>query len=494
MSILEVISEGILELNAEGEIVYANPSATSIIGISERNSIKLDFAANFPERDRKKIQKWLNRKTNGTSETAELRVTSFDDKLISLNHLLFDTLKHKSSFVVLNDLSKQLRLEEQVRRPERMEAIGMLAGSVAHDLNNILSGLVSYPELLLLQLPDDDPLRKPIQTIQKAGEKAAAVVQDLLLYSRQGVLVSGPVNLNELVNEYLISPQYKKFTQHHPGIDLKTILTKDLLRISGSSTHLSKTIMNLISNAGEAMSPGGNIFVSTENQYLDRPIKGYTDVREGDYVVLTVADDGNGISPRHMEKIFEPFYTKKKMGIGGTGLGMTVVWGTVQDHDGYIDIRSNEGKGTVFKLYFPAIHEELPERISSQPLKACYGNGETILIVDDVEDQRQIASAMLLQLGYSAQAVASGEEAVEYLKTNKVDLLLLDMIMDPGMDGLETYQKIQELYPEQKAIIASGFSETDRVKELQRLGVGTYLKKPFLLEQLGISVKEELEK
>ena len=173
---------------------------------------------------------------------------------------------------------------------------------------------------------------------------------------------------------------------------------------------------------------------------------------------------------------------------------MSVVWGTVQDHNGYIDISSAEGKGTTFSLYFPVVREELPRTIPSQPIEAFYGNGETILIVDDVEEQRQIASAILNELNYSVESVPSGEEAVAYLKTNKVDLLVLDMIMDPGMDGLETYRKILELHPEQKAIIASGFSETDRVKEVQRLGAGAYVKKPFLLKILGTAVKEELQK
>jgi len=233
--------------------------------------------------------------------------------------------------------------------------------------------------------------------------------------------------------------------------------------------------------------------MQTENRYIDRPIRGYDNVKEGDYVVLTISDTGTGISPDDIEKIFEPFYTKKKMGRSGTGLGMAVVWGTVKDHNGYIDVQSTEGRGTTFTLYFPVTRKSLEDR-SEISLKDYIGRGEAILVVDDVEEQRQIASGMLKELGYSVVSVSSGEEAVEYLKTNKVDLLLLDMIMDPGMDGLDTYKKILEIHPKQKAIIASGFSETDRVKELQSLGAGAYIRKPFLLEKIGIAVKEELAK
>jgi len=381
--------------------------------------------------------------------------------------------------------------ETQLQRAQKMEAIGMLAGGVAHDLNNILGGLVSYPELLLLQLPEDSPLRKSILTIQKSGEKAAAVVQDLLTLARRGVVVTEVVNLNDVISEYLKSPEHENLQSYYPAVHIETHLEKDALNILGSSTHLSNTVMNLISNAAEAMPEGGKLTVSTENRYIDRAIRGYDNVKEGDYVVLTISDTGTGISPENIEKIFEPFYTKKKMGRSGTGLGMAVVWGTVKDHNGYIDVESTEEKGATFTLYFPVTRKSVEER-SEISLKDYMGKGEAILIVDDVEEQRQIASGMLKELGYSVVSVSSGEEAVEHLKTNKVDLLVLDMIMDPGMDGLETYKKILELHPGQRAIIASGFSETDRVKEVQRLGAGAYTKKPFLLEKIGLAVKEEL--
>jgi CheY-like chemotaxis protein len=173
---------------------------------------------------------------------------------------------------------------------------------------------------------------------------------------------------------------------------------------------------------------------------------------------------------------------------------MAVVWGTVKDHNGYIDVESTEGKGTTFTLYFPVTRKELPEDRSDLAIESYSGNGESILIVDDVAEQREIASGMLKELGYSVVSVSSGEEAVEYLKTNKVDLLVLDMIMDPGMDGLDTYKKIIEIHPGQKAIIASGFSETDRVKAVQSLGARAYIRKPLLLEKMGLAVKKELGK
>jgi len=386
------------------------------------------------------------------------------------------------------------KLEAHLQRAEKMEVIGTLAGGVAHDLNNILAGLVSYPELLLLEIPEDSILRKPILTIQKSGEKAAAIVQDLLTLARRGIAVTEAVNLNDIISEYVKSPEHEKLISFHPNVHVRTNLEKDLLNILCSPAHLSKTVMNLVSNAAEAMPDGGEISISTENLYIDRPVRGYDNVKEGDYVVLRVSDTGVGISKKDREMIFEPFYTKKAMGRSGTGLGMAVVWGTVKDHKGYIDIQSAKGKGTTFTLYFPVSRKELPKDKSLVSIEDYMGKGESVLVVDDVEEQREIASRILKKLGYSVTSVSSGEEAVEYLKDNSADLLLLDMIMDPGIDGLKTYKRILEFHPKQKAIIVSGFSETERVKEAQRLGAGVYVKKPYLLEKIGLAVRDELDK
>jgi CheY-like chemotaxis protein len=252
--------------------------------------------------------------------------------------------------------------------------------------------------------------------------------------------------------------------------------------------------MNLVSNAAEAMPDGGTVLITTENRYVDSPILGYEHVEEGDYVVLSVSDTGTGIPLKDRHRIFEPFYTKKVMGKSGTGLGMSVVWGTVKDHGGYIDLWSEEGKGAVFTLFFPATREEFTAGKPVSTADAYKGKGESILVIDDSEGQREIASAILTQLGYPVNAVASGEEAVTYLKAAFADLLVLDMIMAPGMDGLDTYRKILEIHPGQKAIIASGFSETDRVREAQRLGAGQYMKKPYTMEKIGLAIRMELDR
>ncbi|MCP4718022.1 MAG: response regulator [Desulfobacteraceae bacterium] len=399
----------------------------------------------------------------------------------------------KANKLLQKALKEREEMEAQVIQAEKMEAMGRLSACVAHDLNNVLSAQVGYPDLILMDLPENSPLKEPILRIQESGQKAAAIVQDLLTMARRGVVVTDVINLNHIIDNYLHSPECERLKRFHPDVIIKNNLNPDLLNIMGSTVHLFKTIMNLTSNAAEAMPHGGNIVISTQNQYIDKPIKGYNSFKEGDYSVLRVSDTGTGIAPKDIERIFEPFYTKKVMGKSGTGLGMAVVWGTIKDHNGYIDVQSTQNKGTIFTLYFPITREEISET-TALPMEEYMGKGESILVVDDTEGQRKVASDLLKKLGYSVTSVAGGEQAVDYMKKRSANLIILDMIMDPGIDGCETYKQILELYPEQKAIITSGFSETARVKETQKLGAGEYLKKPYTLEKLGFSVKKELAK
>jgi signal transduction histidine kinase len=386
------------------------------------------------------------------------------------------------------------KLEERLRRAEKMEAMGTLAGGVAHDLNNVLGVLVGYSELLLMEIPDGNPLGRHVSNILQSGHRAAAIIQDLLTLARRGVSVSEVVNLNDVLSDCFNTPEFEKLKAYHPRVTFKNHLDQDLMNIKGSPVHLSKTIMNLLFNAAEAISDHGEITILVENRYLDKPITGYDDIREGDYVVLRVSDNGKGISTQDIGKIFEPFYTKKVMGRSGTGLGLAVVWGTVKDHGGYIDVQSEEGKGSTFTLYFPVTREERTKGQPSISPESYRGRGESILVVDDVKEQRELATTLLRGLGYRVNAVSSGEEAVTYLKTNRVDLLVLDMIMDSGMDGLETYQRALEINPNHRAIIVSGFSETDRVKMAQDLGAGPYVRKPYILEKIGLAIRRELDK
>jgi signal transduction histidine kinase/ActR/RegA family two-component response regulator len=386
-------------------------------------------------------------------------------------------------------------LEAKLSRARKMEAIGTLAGGVAHDLNNILSGIISYPELILMDLPQDHPLRDSVMAIKSSGEKAATIVEDLLTLARRGIATHDPVDLNALVNQFIDSPECANILRHHPAVRMRSRLTPGIGSMMGSPVHLSKTIMNLVSNAAEAMPDGGTIDIVTTLKYIDFTIRGYDDVKEGEYLKLSVGDTGEGIAEEDLERIFEPFFTKKQMGRSGTGLGMAVVWGTVKDHAGYIDVKNRPGSGTTFSLYFP-LNRAIPVKDGDAaiPPERYQGRGETVLVVDDVREQREIATRILEKIGYQVACVTSGEMAVAYLQQQPADILLLDMIMPRGIDGLETYRRVAEVAPGQKAVIASGFSESERVAEAQRIGAGPYIKKPYGIEQIGLVIREELDR
>jgi len=394
---------------------------------------------------------------------------------------------------ILRDITEQKKMEEKLLQARKLEAIGSLAAGVAHDLNNILAGLVTYPDLLLLELPNDSPLREKIAIIQQSGKNAAAIVQDMLTLGRRGVKTGEVVDLNVIVSDYNASLEFEAIMKYHPKTVLKLDLAPDLLKVMGSRSHLAKAIMNLLNNAAEAMPAGGKITLSTYNKFLDNTLKLYEEIPPGEYVCVSVQDEGVGISSEDIQRIFEPFYSKKSMKRSGSGLGMTVIWATVKDLGGYINIQSTEGEGTRFELYLPVTRNEAAMSTKRNVLEDYIGT-ESIVIVDDMPEQLLIATKMLTKLGYSVTSFASGEAVVDYLCLHNADLVVLDMIMPGGMDGLDTYVRINEIHPGQKTIITSGYAESDRVAALQQLGAGAYVQKPYTLEKLGLAVRKELDR
>lgn len=405
------------------------------------------------------------------------------------NEVLFEANKRLEKTI-----EEKNRLKDGLEQAQKMELVGTIAGGVAHDLNNLLATSINYPEILLLDTPKDSDLREPLETIKKSGLKAATMVDDLLTLARRGVHVKEVFNLNAVVNEVITSPELKRVRAYNTKMDLDLRLKENLWNIEGAPFHLMKTIINLIANASEAMPDGGKVVIETKNLKIHPALHTFEAIEPGNYAVLSVSDTGIGISEAEKEKIFEPFFTKKVMGRSGTGLGMSVVWNTVNDHKGHIRVDSTEGKGTTFTLFFPKTEKALEIPKPKIHIEEYTGKGESILVVDDVEEQRKIAMRILSSLGYSVKTVANGEEALEYINDNAADLVILDMIMGPGMDGLDTYKKIIKQRPGQKAIITSGYSETDRVKEAQKLGAGAYVKKPYLMEKVALAVRNELDR
>jgi signal transduction histidine kinase/CheY-like chemotaxis protein len=385
-------------------------------------------------------------------------------------------------------------LESKLQLAKKLESIGKLAGGVAHDLNNTLGSVVGYPDLLLEELPSQSRLRETVEAIKKSGIKAAAIVNDMLTLARTGMAATDVIDFNSVISEYFESPEFRQLKAFHPKVVVDIRLANDSLNVHGSFFHLSKIIMNLVSNAAEAIPDAGRILVSTEKRRTERFNAGQEEIPEGEYAILSVLDTGTGMPKEDLVRIFEPFFTKKIMGRSGTGLGMAVVWGSVKDHHGYIEVESVVGEGTRFTVYLPLTSQPCATKKLPFAIESFQGNGESILVVDDLAEQREVASRILSKMGYSVKTAASGEEAIAYLLQTPTDLLIMDMLMEPGMDGLEAYKRIIKIRPHQKALLVTGFAETSKIEEASRLGVGGYLKKPYLLSQIGQAVRAELDR
>ena len=404
---------------------------------------------------------------------------------------------------VYQDLTKQkqaeeerIKIEERLQRSRKMETIGLMASGVAHDLNNILSGIVGYPDLIIRQWPDNQKLHSLIQPIQESGKRAAAIVADLLTVARGVASVKVVAELNLLAEEYLDSLEGRDLQARYPDIAFETRMEASQSTISCSATHIKKSVMNLVINAAEAIGDEpGRVIIASRNLILDAVAAEEKGVAPGHYVGLTISDTGHGISAKDQAQIFEPFYSKKIMGKSGTGLGLAVVWNTVHDHQGAIMVASSE-RGTCFELLFPLVgsvssSSAISEAQEQEVSEILAGKGGTILVVDDEPQLRDLARQILASLGYQVTTVGSGEEAIGSLQDHPVDLVILDMRMEPGMNGRETFERILEIHPQQKALIVSGFSESDEVKKAIALGVKGLLQKPYTMQQLGEVVRAQ---
>ncbi|MFH2046250.1 MAG: PAS domain S-box protein [Pseudomonadota bacterium] len=511
-ALVETSTDAIITTNGKTEIIQWNSAASRIFGYKQEEIIGKSSNIIVPEKYfdehisifNQDIDSVLSDLSKYTGNTVSLEGRTKEGIFVPLE-LTVSAYKREGSLIVtyiVRDMTVRRRLEEKRReletklqRAEKMEAIGILAGGVAHDLNNVIGVVIGYAELLLTykEIDASDDIKSRLMTIIKSGERAAAIVYDMLTLARRGVHTEKVLNLNTAIMEYQSTPEYQKLLSFNPNILVNTQLKPDLPNVLGSPVHFGKTIMNLVSNAAEAMPKGGTLTIKTDYKCVESSIQGYEEISVGDYVIVSISDTGEGISNGDLKHIFEPFYTKKIMGKSGTGLGLSVVWGTIKDYNGHIDIKSDLNKGTTFNLYFPSTQKEISSETTSISVSEYMGHGESIIVVDDIKEQREMAASMLASLNYNVMTFPSGEEAVGYLKRGeKADLILLDMIMNPGMDGLDTYKNILNIRTKQKAIIVSGLSETDRVCKAKKLGVSAYIQKPYMLEKLGSTIKESL--
>jgi len=390
----------------------------------------------------------------------------------------------------MQDRREKLELQEKLIQSERMESLGLLAGGVAHDLNNIIGPIMAYPALIRMDLAEGKPIDQDLEAISASAQRAADVISDLLALTRRGKYEMTLIDLNDLVNDYLFSAECKSAKIIYPEVKADINLSKEKLLFKGSNAHLPKVIMNLINNAFESMSEGGVLSIGTSSINVEDGELSEKNIPKGRYNLLTIEDQGEGISEENISRIFDPFFTtKKKSGRSGTGLGLSVVYNVLKDHGAYIDVGSKLGIGTKFSIYFPETTEKKERTEKDKQMHT--GSGK-ILVVDDREDQRNIAKRMLTTLGYDVESVERGQDAIDFLGESNVDLLLLDMILEDDMDGLDTYREIIKIKPDQKTIIVSGYSESDRVKEAEKLGVDGFIQKPYKMDDIGMTIQAVL--
>ncbi|MFW2366308.1 MAG: response regulator [Desulforhopalus sp.] len=491
--LVTLLPEMVLETDLDGNIIYANKAAEDTLGLIGGKGRQSNFFDMIIEEERKRAREDFRSCLIGTpSPLKEFTVSgrgskSFPVLMRSAPIMSGPILTGARSIVI--DISERRQLQKQLHRDSKMKAIGLMAGGVAHDLNNIISGIISYPELMLLDLEEDSPLRRPLKAIHQSGLDASDVVSDLLTVARGIAAKTEILNANELIKDYLSSRDFKQLQEDYPLVGVNTSLSTELQSISCSPIHFRKCLMNLSTNGMEAIAGTGQLSITTEPHQQSTTLEppGKNNLAAGDYVKIIFHDSGTGIGPDEIDHLFEPFYTKKVMGRSGTGLGLAVVWNTMQDHGGVVTVTSNS-HGTYFTLYFPCVDAPNILLKKQDDMEIIRGCGETILVIDDEERQRDIAGDLLASLGYKVETAASGEAAVDFLKSHAVDLLVLDMIMSPGQNGFVTYQQILNLHPGQKALIASGFAEDGDVRATLALGAGGFISKPYTMQAIGSAI------
>jgi two-component system cell cycle sensor histidine kinase/response regulator CckA len=477
--------DGILVLDKNGIFIDSNEAACEITGFSKEELFQKSIIDLLAAESKKGGSIYFNKVVSIGRASEELFYVRKDGRkgCCVINAVKLGNNKY---LAFMKDITETKRLQEFASRAQRLETAGRIAGQVAHDFNNLLGPLIAYPGIIKDEIPENHPIVSYLKDMEKAAEQIADINQQLLTLSRRGHYVLEILNLNDIIMQVL-----NQMEPIPPSVHIDTNLNRNLMNIKGGASQILRVVSNLLINSFDAMKNQGRLFIQTENIYMDKTSGNYGRIPKGEYAKLTITDSGCGISREILPHIFEPFFTTKTSDKRrGSGLGLSVVHTIMEDHHGYIDLGTTIGRGTAFYLYFPITRDQL-----DSPLEDDVGSGdEKILVVDDDEIQREVTSRLLIKLGYKVNTAASGEKAIDLLKGDPQDLLILDMIMPDGMDGAETYRRALEINPAQKAIIVSGYAETERVNLAIQMGVGAFLRKPLTLKTIAPAIRKELDK
>ncbi len=392
---------------------------------------------------------------------------------------------------LVSDITELKKLEDQLRHIQKMEAIGTFAGGIAHDFNNILTAVIGYAHILQMKMKEDDPLRHNAEQILTSAERAASLTQSLLAFSRKQIINLTRINLNDTVL------RVEKLLLRLIGedIELRTILIDKGVSIMADPVQIEQVLINLATNARHAMPVGGILTIETDIVKLTSEfIKAHRYGVSGTYALISVTDTGQGMDEKTKERIFDPFFTTKEPG-KGTGLGLAIVYGIIKQHNGYINVYSEIGKGTTFKLYFPLITSQSDSSTRKEPATLLRGGTETILLVEDSIDTKAIITDILQEFGYSVLSASDGEEAIKKFERDqeKINLVILDVIM-PKKNGKEVYNEIKKIRPDIRAIFTSGYpADIINKNDLFENGL-VFIPKPIMPQELLKKVREALDK
>ncbi len=484
--VLGSLSEGILEITSGGRIVYANPTAISLTGIPEERLLASSVLGLFDARDKALVREMIDRVAAEANMVAADSPVKFNDREFMIKLLPIRDDMKRTLIMVLEDVSEHRRIEAQFHHAQRMEAVGTLAGGIAHDFNNLLMVIQGNISLMLYELDPKHPFYDRLRSIEKQVQSGSRLTAQLLGYARKGRYEVRPIDLNQLVEEAC-----ETFNRTRKEILIHQELSRDLCAIEADAGQLEQVLMNLFVNAADAMAGGGSLIVRTVNTDHHAMKGKLYNPKPGNYVLITVTDSGTGMDKMTMERIFEPFFTTKEMG-RGTGLGLASVYGIVKGHGGFIDVDSQKGKGTTFRIYLTATDKPVARNGAEAPEPIKRGS-ETILLVDDEQMMLDIGRDLLQTMGYRVITARDGEEAVEVYRgrSEEIDLVLLDIVM-PKMGGGQAFDCIRAINPAVKVLLLSGFSIDGEATQILSRGCNGFIQKPFNLEQLSRSVKSVL--
>jgi len=491
-ALFEGAAEGVLVADIETkEFIYANPAICRMLGYSEEELRQMAVSDIHPKEDLEHVISEFEAQAREEKTLAQdIPCLRKDGEIIyadiTTSKVFIDGRQCSVGF--FTDITKEKKLEAQLAQAQKVEAIGTLAGGMAHNFNNLLMSIQGNASLMLLETDPSHPNYERVKNIEKSVQNGSKLTSQLLGYAREGRYEIRPISLNQMVEETSYT-----FGQTKKEIRVHRELAKDLFGIKADQGQIEQVLLNLYVNAADAMPVGGDLLLKTMN-VTDKDITGKPyEAKPGNYVLLSVTDTGVGMDKKTMDRIFDPFFTTKGMG-RGTGLGLASVYGIVKAHAGYIDVESKKGHGTTFSIYLPASSEREVIEEKVLPEKILKGK-ETILLVDDEDIVIDVGEEMLKSLGYKVLIARGGKEAIKLYKEGKgkIDMVLLDMIM-PDMGGGETYDRMKEINSDIKVLLLSGYSIDGQATEILRRGCDGFIQKPFNMKQLSRSIREILDK